>query len=122
MQKITKSALRRRAVAAIKAGQVAFAHPKAAECFPVVIGAEKSKTTRILFRYCHATFFGPSRKRQTKGGMVLQWGGRGIGFGEITISFNAGGQLVVDTECMGPRFTRAALKHWVESVVASVKV
>ncbi len=41
--------------------------------------------------------------------LLVKWGRKGVGFGELTLTWNYGGELHVDTEHMGPEFAKEIL-------------
>ena len=56
--------------------------------------------------------------KHNKGGFVIRWVCKDIGFGELTFYVNPKGKLVCSTECMNKAFTDAVMKHFLDNSVS----
>lgn len=92
----------------VRADKFELGHPRATECFPIVSKSEGPE--KYEFIYCESEFFG--EHEQSHGGMILRWGCKGIGFGEISFSDSKkADRLIIDTECMSDAFVNSALEY-----------
>lgn len=118
-------AVKARAVKAIRAGRMEYAHPQAAECFPVPSSESgfKHPIRPEDFHYAtmeyHRNGYNPKRYPLV---LHLSWGMKGVGFGEATFTYDKKLKTwSCDDECMGPEFVAAAMAHWINQVCVSKK-
>jgi hypothetical protein len=106
---------------AIGEGRVEFANPLAAECMPS--RAEEVDPLTAPFTYLKVEpivgrKFRDARKPYSHdGGLCIQWGIKGFGFGEFAIVFRDG-KWIAATEGMSSRFVKRLLTSWVEQMDA----
>ena len=53
------------------------------------------------------------------GGFIIQWGCKGVGFGELAF-YKKDGKIYCDTEMESKKFIRRAILHWLENEVEYV--
>jgi len=53
--------------------------------------------------------------KYNKGGFIIRWVCKDIGFGELTFYKNPKGKLVCETECMSESFVRQVMEHFLKS-------
>ena len=58
-----------------------------------------------------------SNPKHNKGGFIVRWTCKNIGFGELTFYTNTKGKLVCSTECMSKTFVDAVMRHFLDSSV-----
>ena len=61
--------------------------------------------------------WGRKDRRGNKGGLYINWGAKGVGFGEITFFMDFDGKLHCRSECMGRNFVKKALAAMVDQCV-----
>jgi hypothetical protein len=50
-----------------------------------------------------------------RGGFVVKWAVKNIGFGEFTFEIGEDGSLKIWNECMGPRFIQHVMNHLIDN-------
>ncbi len=75
----------------------------AQHCLPV--RDKKDRPKEYEFVYCRPQFFGPHKGNN--GGVIIQWGCKGVGFGEVALYLDKDNTLKLDTECMNDKFIEA---------------
>ena len=110
--------VKRRLREAIRAGKVAYAHPKATECFP--IGKDLAQQGND-FHYVEATVLAPfsdpevEAKWHHQGGIHFQWGIKGFGFGEASIVLRKG-KWEASVEGLAKEFLQNLLTAWTKKM------
>ena len=54
-------------------------------------------------------------------GIAFWWSRKDVGFGSVTLSFDKGGQLLVDNECMSPEFCGEIIAQAITEAMARQK-
>ena len=73
----------------------------------------KKNENKYDFDYIELHTFEENNKTHN-GGFIINWGCKGIGFGEATFLNDKERGLIVETECMGREFLEALMKEFVK--------